>query len=127
MPKRLYIPLPTRVARKQLVNGVMTKEVAKGNKYLISEEDLEQILNKTRGYSGSDMISVCREAAMMPLRSIEDINSVELDNLREVNLKDYLDALALVKPSVSEKSLTQYMNWNGEFGSFQFQIDDINN
>ena len=134
MPKRLYIPLPSKVARRQLVMNIMKKEIEKGNKYKIEEQHLEDILNRSKGYSGSDMISVCREAAMMPIRSIEDINSIELDNLREINISDYLDALNIVlfliikvKPSVSEKSLSQYITWNKDFGSFQFDIEEINN
>ncbi len=96
MPKRLYIPLPSRIARRQLVVNIMKKEMEKGNKYEIEEEHIEDILNKSKGYSGSDMISVCREAAMMPIRSIEDINLIELDNLREININDFKDALNIV-------------------------------
>jgi SpoVK/Ycf46/Vps4 family AAA+-type ATPase len=96
MPKRLYIPLPTKQARKQLIVGIMQKEMEKGNKYLIEEAHLEDILNRTKGYSGSDMISVCREAAMMPIRSIEDINSIEIDNLRGIDIADFKDALSIV-------------------------------
>ena len=74
----------------------MRKEMEKGNKYLIEESHIEEILTGSKGYSGSDMISVCREAAMMPIRSIEDINSIELDNLREININDFKQALYIV-------------------------------
>ena len=49
-----------------------------------------------------------------------DIYNIKLDSLRGVNVKDFIDAIFLVKPSVSEKTLSQYVQWNVEFGSFQF-------
>ena len=96
MPKRLYIPLPTKIARKQLILNIMNKEIEKGNKYHIEESHIQDILNGSKGYSGSDMICVCREAAMMPIRSIEDINAIELDNLREIDINDFIQALYIV-------------------------------
>lgn len=119
MPKRLYIPLPNFNSRKQLINNVVNREKEKGQ-YLLNDDDIDSVVKKTKGYSGSDMMGVCREAAMMPIRSIEDIYNIKLDSLRGVNVKDFIDAIFLVKPSVSEKTLSQYVQWNVEFGSFQF-------
>jgi SpoVK/Ycf46/Vps4 family AAA+-type ATPase len=92
MPKRLYIPLPNFNSRKQLINNVVNREKEKGQ-YLLNDDDIDSVVKKTMGYSGSDMMGVCREAAMMPIRSIEDIYNIKLDSLRGVNVKDFIDAI----------------------------------
>jgi SpoVK/Ycf46/Vps4 family AAA+-type ATPase len=127
MSKRLYIPLPNFISRKQLIENVVKKEMEKKNKYSLNEKDLEEIVVKSKGYSGSDMINVCREAAMMPIRSVEDIFNLKVENLRNVEKNDFFGALNMVKPSVSEKTITQYIDWNREYGSFQFDLKEIEN
>lgn len=124
LAKRLYIPLPNMPSRKQLILNVINKEKSK---YDITEEELKEVINRTKGYSGSDMMGVCREAAMMPIRNIEDIFNLQLDNLRGINQEDFISALTVVKPSVSEKTINQYEQWNSEFGSFQFDYKEHNN
>jgi len=124
LSKRLYIPLPNKVSRKQLIMRVLEKERKNNNKYDINDNDIDDIINKTKGYSGSDLINVCKEAAMMPIRSIEDITNCQVENLRGVNKNDFDEALANVKPSINEKSIEQYVEWNKNFGSFQFEDKD---
>ena len=124
LSKRLYIPLPNKVSRKQLIMRVLEKERKNNNKYEINETDIDDIVNRTKGYSGSDLINVCKEAAMMPIRSIEDITNCQLEHLRGVNKKDFDEALITVKPSINEKSIEQYMEWNKNFGSFQIENEE---
>ena len=69
-------------------------------------------------------MGVCREAAMMPIRSIENILDVSLDNIRDICVQDFVTAVDLVKPSVSEKTIGQYIKWNNDFGSFAFEEKD---
>ena len=109
LSKRLYIPLPNKVSRKQLIMRVLEKERKNNNKYDINEDDINDIINRTKGYSGSDLINVCKEAAMMPIRSIEDITNCQLEHLRGVNKNDFDEALSNVKPSINEKSIEQYI------------------
>ena len=61
---------------------------------------------------------------MMPIRSIEDITNCQLEHLRGVNKKDFDEALITVKPSINEKSIEQYMEWNKNFGSFQIENEE---
>ena len=124
LSKRLYIPLPNKVSRKQLIMRVLEKERKNNNKYDITENEIDDIINKTKGYSGSDLINVCKEAAMMPIRSIEDITNCQLEHLRGVTKNDFDEALLNVKPSINEKTIEQYVEWNKNFGSFQFEDKD---
>lgn len=116
--------MPNKISRKQLIENVIRKESEKSNNYDINDKDLNEILKITKGYSGSDLMSVCREAAMMPIRSIEDILQIQLENIRNINLDDFYIAVQLVKPSVSEKTIIQYIKWNNDFGSFSYEDKD---
>jgi len=124
MSKRLYIPLPNKKSRDQLLRTVINKEIKNNSKYDLSAKDHEELNLFTKGYSGSDLMGVIREAAMLPLRSLENILLVDFNNIRSINLDDFKEAVKLIKPSVSEKSLGFYKNWNNEFGSFQLEEED---
>jgi SpoVK/Ycf46/Vps4 family AAA+-type ATPase len=52
----------------------------------MSDEDVDQLVKLTKGYSGADLKSLCAEAAMIPLRSIVDIENVDIDNIRPLTL-----------------------------------------
>lgn len=124
LSKRLYIPLPNKKSRLQLIESVIQKEASNNNKYCIDNTEMQEILNITKGYSGSDLMSVCREAAMMPIRSIDDILNINLENIRDINFNDFIEAVKLIKPSVSDKTIKFYTEWNHSFGSFQFEEKD---
>lgn len=81
--KRLYIPLPEKPARLQILQNIL-KTVS----HNITKEQLNEIANLTEGYSGADMDSLIGEAAMGPIRSISatqidhiDVNEVNYFNL----------------------------------------------
>ncbi|XP_014671357.1 PREDICTED: fidgetin-like protein 1 isoform X2 [Priapulus caudatus] len=110
--KRLYIPLPDVLARQQIVEKLLS-----GQEHQLINEDLESIASKTEGYSGADVANLCREAALGPIRSIVDIETIKADEVRPIIMQDFLDALEHVRPSVSEKDLVSYVEWNRMFGS----------
>lgn len=62
LEKRVYIPLPTSIGRKQLFQ-INLREVE-----IATDVDFERLVDITDGYSGADIANVCRDAAMMPLR-----------------------------------------------------------
>jgi katanin p60 ATPase-containing subunit A1 len=74
LEKRIYIPLPTAVGRRQLF------EINLRGVDIRPEVDFERLISITDGYSGADLANVCRDAAMMPLR--KKIASGEVDILR---------------------------------------------
>lgn len=39
----------------------------------LSEEDINKLIIRTKGYSGSDLKHLSTEAALMPLREITDV------------------------------------------------------
>lgn len=113
--KRLYVPLPEEAARCQIVQKLLT-----AHQHSLTEDDLQKICDETKGYSGSDVAHLCKEAAMGPIRSIgpENIKTVSLDQVRPINLSDFFDALRQVRASVAQDDLNYYLEWNKKFGSF---------
>lgn len=65
--------------------------------------EMEELVSMTKGYSGADLKNLSVESAMIPLRnlSFEDIEKVDINNIRATGLQDFKDALKLVKPSVN--------------------------
>jgi transitional endoplasmic reticulum ATPase len=83
----IYVPEPDEKSRLQIFK-IYTKEMP-----VTKEVDLNQLASVTKYYSGADIESLCREAAMHTLR--RDVNA------REVTMKDFQDAIKEVGPSVT--------------------------
>jgi katanin p60 ATPase-containing subunit A1 len=119
LEKRIYIPLPSEVGRRQLfdinLKGIKVDEAV----------DYAELVKKTKGYSGADIANVCREAAMMPMRrkilegglnfdEIQKINHEELDV--PITMSDFNEALKNISKSVSAANIEEYQKWMAEFG-----------
>jgi SpoVK/Ycf46/Vps4 family AAA+-type ATPase len=66
----------------------------------------------TKGYSGADLKALSAEAAMIPLRSIEDIENVDISNIRPLTLDDFKEALNNVKATVNQNDLKKFLEFN---------------
>ena len=103
LEKRIYIPLPTELGREELF-----KINLKG---LDCEDgiDWKELIRVTDGYSGADISSVCREAAMMPMRKKLQAGHFDLANIQEMaseidiplTMQDFKDAIKNISKSVS--------------------------
>ena len=103
LEKRVYIPLPTSIGRKQLFQ-INLREVD-----IAPDVEFDHLVDITDGYSGADIANVCRDAAMMPLRkkiaegnfNIMEIRELQKDINVPLAMKDFLEALKNVCRSVS--------------------------
>ncbi|KAG7279796.1 hypothetical protein CRUP_013706 [Coryphaenoides rupestris] len=113
LAKRLYVPLPEAAARRQIVASLMARE-----RNQLAAEELEDVVVAAEGFSGADMMQLCREAALGPIRSIQlgDIATINADHVRPILYRDFQDALKTVRPSVSPRDLELYEEWNRTFG-----------
>jgi SpoVK/Ycf46/Vps4 family AAA+-type ATPase len=119
--KRLYIPLPNETARESLLRHLL-----KQNSHVLTDEDIGEIVIKSKGYSGSDLDGLCREAAMQPLReqmescrgNMAGMQAIQVEDLRPIGPNDLTSAMRQVRASVSQDDLKGYVEWDKTFGSF---------
>lgn len=115
--KRLYIPLPNLLARIQLISHLLSSA-----DHSLTDNDIQQIAINSKGYSGADLHSLCREAAMGPIRALcsshAEMGDVDLSLVSPITMNDFSIALKQVKPSVPQKDLIQYLEWNKQYGSW---------
>lgn len=91
-----------------------------------SGDDLkvEDLIKKTKGFSGADIAILCREAAMMPMRrklaqgrvNFEELAKMEKELDVPIQMIDFKEALKNISKSVSKDNLTEYAQWMDEFG-----------
>ena len=95
----IFIDLPDFEARKQILN-------LQGEKMKIEEGfDIDHFANVLKGYSGAEVIQVCKEAAM---RSIYD-GDIE-DEV--VYIKDFEYAIEKVKPRIKKEVIQKFKNFH---------------
>ncbi|KAI9283106.1 P-loop containing nucleoside triphosphate hydrolase protein [Umbelopsis sp. AD052] len=110
--KRIYIPLPSAEARLALLQHLL-----KNQDFNISASEANDIVQRSEGYSASDMNELAKDAALGPLRELgDDVLHVGADAVRPINFKDFVSAQATVRASVSPESLAQYERWNEQYG-----------
>merc|ERR550525_442280 len=85
----------------------------------MSHDDYGEIVTKCDGYSCSDLATLCKDAAMGPIRSLgakilEIKNQADMPAIEKIHFEG---ALKNVRPSLTDQSLDYFENWNDKFGS----------
>ena len=93
----LFVPAPTAVDRKKIFE-IFLKEIP-----IASNVKIEELIEMTDNFSGADIESFCREAAMVALR--ENIRA------RKVTLEHFKDGINEVHPSITD----EITKWYQEF------------
>ncbi|KAL2024820.1 hypothetical protein VTK56DRAFT_5641 [Thermocarpiscus australiensis] len=110
--RRQYIPLPEAETR-----AVHLKTLLKQQKHNLTDADIDTLVGLTDGFSGSDITALAKDAAMGPLRSLgEALLHMTMDEIRPIELSDFVASLGTIRPSVSKASLKEYEDWAKEFG-----------
>ncbi|PVU77923.1 AAA family ATPase, partial [Sulfolobus islandicus] len=124
--KLIYVPPPDKRARIEILK-VHTRNIVLGE-----DISLEDVAEKTEGYTGADLAALVREATMRAIREsmkicIEKTNesckSTDTEckdktmkecmkvNGVKVSLRHFEEAMRKVKPSVTQDMLQFYQNW----------------
>lgn len=82
----VYVESPDENARNEII-GKLTSEMP-----LSKDVDLAQIAARTKGFSGADLVALCREAAINAIRN----------KVRIVNYSDFEKSLQFIKPSITK-------------------------
>ncbi|QXJ27224.1 CDC48 family AAA ATPase [Saccharolobus shibatae] len=124
--KLIYVPPPDKRARIEILK-VHTRNIVLGE-----DISLEDVAEKTEGYTGADLAALVREATMRAIREsmkicIEKTNEnckptdteckdktmkecMKVNGVK-VSLRHFEEAMRKVKPSVTQDMLQFYQNW----------------
>ncbi|CAM4474771.1 hypothetical protein PO909_015679 [Leuciscus waleckii] len=111
--KRIYVALPTEETRLELLKNLLSK-----HRNPLSQKELSQLARMTEGYSGSDLTSLAKDAALGPIRELrpEQVRNISPNEMRDIRFSDFADSLKRIKRSVGPQTLDQYVRWNREYG-----------
>ncbi|KAL6101635.1 spast [Pungitius sinensis] len=111
--KRIYVALPDAETRFTLLKNLLEKHGSP-----LSKNELSSLAKMTAGYSGSDLTSLAKDAALGPIRELcpDQVRRMAASEMRNIKMKDFEDSLKRIKPSVSSTTLDMYTKWNKDFG-----------
>ena len=98
--EKVYIPLPDLPARRKILEIYLSKRP------LGDDVDLGAMANRLEGYSGADIKYLCDRAAVIPF-----LRSVSSGEEGEITAAVLEDALADVKPSVTDEMVRRFEQW----------------
>ncbi|XP_006813422.1 spastin-like [Saccoglossus kowalevskii] len=112
-PKRVYVSVPDKQARKQLIRQLLSK-----HQNPLSERELEHLSLLTDGYSGSDLTALAKDAALGPIRELgpSEVRSMDVRKVRNIRLVDFEESLKRIRRSVAVNTLHGYEEWNRQYG-----------
>ncbi len=104
--QKIYLPLPDAAARKFMIEKNMKGvPVAK-------DFDVDKVVEKTQLYSGADIEELCDRAKDEPL-----LQAIATDKIILVTNEDFDRVLGTFPPSVTQKELEEFENYNNEIDS----------
>ncbi|XP_044010767.1 spastin isoform X2 [Aphidius gifuensis] len=111
--KRVYVTLPDSSTRYLLLKKLLEK-----HNDPLSDIELREMALLTEGYSGSDLTGLAKDAALGPIRELDpdQVKLLDLNLVRNINIRDFLDSLKRIRRSVSPNSLAAYEKWSNQFG-----------
>ncbi|KAM7505957.1 hypothetical protein LguiB_004861 [Lonicera macranthoides] len=117
LEKRILVPLPEPEARRAMFEELLPSPTDEKLPY-------EILVDRTEGYSGSDIRLVCKEAAMQPLRRVmsileqkeEVVPEDELPMVGPIRQEDIEVALKNTRPSAHIHA-PRYDKFNTDYGS----------
>lgn len=111
--RRQYIPLPEAFTRRVHLEKLLSHQ-----KHALTDQDLNELVALTDGYSGSDLTALAKDAAMGPLRSLGDaLLTTAQDQIRSMGMGDFVDSMRSIRPSVSPEGLRAFEQWANMYGS----------
>nr|XP_014433024.1 putative fidgetin-like protein 2 [Pelodiscus sinensis] len=103
--KRFYICPPDSIARRQILHHTLAQQ-----NYCLSEREMASLVQHTESYSGSELIQLCQQAGPTKLHGLPG-------QLQPTSYKDFENAFCKVRPTVSQKELDLYVEWDKMYGS----------
>lgn len=105
---RVYVGLPDADARRYMLNNRLNKIRAKGIVELSDDINIDEIVEKTEGFNGSDMTNL-----MDKVEELSILRGIDTGN-KTIGRKDFLKAFDNVTSSVQREDIERLMNWKEE-------------
>ena len=97
---------------------ILLKKLLASQNNPLKEQELKELAILTENYSGSDLTSLAKDAALGPIRELgpDQVKNVDINKMRQINMGDFVESLKRARRSVSPSALTVYEKWNQEYG-----------
>ncbi len=114
LERHIYIPPPDKKARVEIF------KIHLRGKPLADDVNIEELAEKTEGYSGADIEAVCREAGMLAIREVlkpgmTREEAKEVAKKLKIAKRHFEEALKKVKPSLTKEDVKKYEKMIEEF------------
>lgn len=111
--RRILVPMPEFEARVRIFE-IHTRGVE-----MAPDVDFNLLGEQTKGYAGSDIALICREASLQPIRELDASGAIRDKEVmaRPVNLQDFLDGIQNIRSVVSPEERAKYIEWDKTHGS----------
>jgi SpoVK/Ycf46/Vps4 family AAA+-type ATPase len=109
-PRRIYVPLPDSEARRALIENLLKKS----GKHSLTTRQISTLVNRTNGFTCSDISSIASEAAFGPLRSLGGLDAIRhctAADVRPIQLIDFESVIQDTTKSVTGAQLQRYEQW----------------
>ena len=127
LEKRILVGLPSEAARARMMERYLAPHA------VAADVSLRDLAAGTDGYSGADVMLLCKESAMRPLRRLMDrlmttddsdepsVESTADDgaevSVGEITRDDVAGALAATRPTQTDAHARRYEEWTRSFGA----------
>ena len=128
LEKRILVGLPSEAARARMMERYLAPHA------VAADVSLRDLAAGTDGYSGADVMLLCKESAMRPLRRLMDrlmtsedsdepsiVASTDDDgaevSVGEITRDDVAGALAATRPTQTDAHARRYEEWTRSFGA----------
>jgi len=117
----IYVGLPDFDQRRKILRTILKKEPIEDGL------DTDLLAKVTDGFSGSDLHTLCQQAARMQLKELANKDEIDLDelSLRKITYHDFLEALKMLPPVVQRRRAAQ-SNANTSNSNFSFDPNSFN-
>lgn len=109
-PRRILVPLPDEAARRGLLQHLLQK----AGKHSLKSRDVSKLVDRTQGFSCSDISAIAVQASFGPLRALggmKAVRSVRAQDVRPITLEDFESVINETTKSVSSEQLRRYDDW----------------
>ncbi|KAM6945827.1 fidgetin-like [Aplochiton taeniatus] len=118
--RRVLVPLPDGAARHQMLGQLLAQSQ---HKYCLSEEELALLVQRTEGFSGLDVARLCQEALVGLLHAsaqgMDLTGMMPGGQIRPLTYQDFEGVFCKFQPSITQKEIDTYNEWNKMFGCSQ--------